>query len=98
MKTIPEPSRTNLNFHPQVALARAVMVVDEDVSTIRTLTDVLQTRGYEVVESNGSELVSRAVLSKPDIIILNSLLSNDEAVRALRFEKGLENVLFLIYQ
>jgi signal transduction histidine kinase/CheY-like chemotaxis protein len=77
---------------------KKVMVVDEDSSTLRTLTDVLETRGYQVVESNGSELVARAVLSKPDIIILNSLLSNDEAVRALRFEKGMENVLFLIYQ
>jgi hypothetical protein len=72
--------------------------VDEDASTIRTLTDVLETRGYQVVESNGSELVSRAVLSKPHIIILNSLLSSDEVVRALRFENGMENVLFLIYQ
>ena len=77
---------------------KKVMVVDEDVSTVRTLTDVLETRGYEVVESNGSELVSRAVLSKPDIIILSSLLSNNEAVRSLRFEKGMEDVLFLIYQ
>jgi signal transduction histidine kinase/DNA-binding response OmpR family regulator len=77
---------------------KKVMVVDEDASTVRTLTDVLETRGYQVVESNGTELVSRAVLSKPDIIILNSLLSSDEAVRALRFEKGMENVLFLIYQ
>jgi signal transduction histidine kinase/DNA-binding response OmpR family regulator len=77
---------------------KRVMVVDEDASTVRTLTDVLQARGYHVVESNGSELVSKAVLSKPDIIILNSLLSSDEAVRALRFEKGMENVLFLIYQ
>jgi signal transduction histidine kinase/CheY-like chemotaxis protein len=77
---------------------KKVMVVDEDASTIRTITDVLETRGYQVVEANGSDLVSRAVLSKPDIIILNSLLSSDEAVRALRFEKGMENVLFLIYQ
>jgi signal transduction histidine kinase/DNA-binding response OmpR family regulator len=77
---------------------KKVMVVDEDASTILTLTDVLKTRGYEVVESNGSELVSRAVLSKPDIIVLSSLLSNNEAVRSLRFEKGMENVLFLIYQ
>jgi signal transduction histidine kinase/CheY-like chemotaxis protein len=77
---------------------RKVMVVDEDVSTIRTLTDVLKTRGYEVVESTSTELVSAAVLSKPDIIVLNSLLSNNEAVRALRFEKGMEDVLFLIYQ
>ena len=77
---------------------KKVMVVDEDASTIRTLTDVLQTRGYEVVESNGTELVSRAVVSKPDIIILSSILSSNEAVRSLRFEKGMENVLFLIYQ
>ena len=78
---------------------KKVMVVDEDASTLRTLTDVLQTRGYHVVESNGSELVAKAVSSKPDIIILSSLLSsNQDVVRSLRFEKGLENVLFLIYQ
>jgi DNA-binding response OmpR family regulator len=77
---------------------KKVMVVDEDASTVRTLTDVLEARGYQVVEANGSELVSKAVVSKPDVIILNSLLSSDEAVRSLRFEKGMENVLFLIYQ
>jgi CheY-like chemotaxis protein len=77
---------------------KKVMVVDEDASTVSTLAQVLETRGYQVTESNGPDLVARAVDSKPDIIILSSLLSNDEAVRALRFEKGLENVLFLIYQ
>jgi CheY-like chemotaxis protein len=77
---------------------KKVMVVDEDASTIRILADVLQTRGYQVVESNGAELVSKAVSSKPDIIILSSLLSSKDVVRSLRFEKGLENVLFLIYQ
>jgi len=82
----------------QGASHKKVMVVDEDASALRSITDVLQTRGYQVVESNGSELIARAVSSRPDIIILNSLLSNNEAVRALRFEKGMENVLFLIYQ
>ena len=77
---------------------KKVMVVDEDATALRSITDVLHTRGYQVVESNGSELIARAVSSRPDIIILNSLLSNNEAVRALRFEKGMENVLFLIYQ
>jgi signal transduction histidine kinase/DNA-binding response OmpR family regulator len=99
-----KPIDTPSLFHEVDALLgqgkskKKVMVVDEDASTVRTLTDVLKNRGYQVVESNGSELVSRAVLSKPDIIILSSLLSSDEAVRALRFEKGMENVLFLIYQ
>jgi signal transduction histidine kinase/CheY-like chemotaxis protein len=77
---------------------KKVMVVDEDASTVSTLAKVLETRGYQVTESNGPDLVARAVDSKPDIIILNSLLSSHEAVRALRFEKGMENVLFLIYQ
>ncbi len=76
---------------------KKVMVVDEDASTIRTLTEVLEARGYHVMESNGADLVSRAVSAKPDIIVLSSLLSSNEGVRALRFEKGLENVLFLIY-
>jgi signal transduction histidine kinase/DNA-binding response OmpR family regulator len=77
---------------------KKVMVVDEDASTLHSISDVLEARGYQVVESNGSELVSHAVTSRPDVIILSSLLSSDESVRALRFEKGMENVLFLIYQ
>ena len=78
---------------------RKVMIVDEDASTARTLAEVLQTRGYSVVESNGMELVQKAIASKRDIIILNSVLSKDhEMIKTLRFEKGLENVLFMMYQ
>jgi signal transduction histidine kinase/CheY-like chemotaxis protein len=99
-----KPIDTASLFHEVDALLdqgkskKKVMIVDEDASTVRTLADVLETRGYQVTDSNGSELVSRAMHSKPDVIILSSLLSNDDAVRALRFEKGMENVLFLIYQ
>ena len=78
---------------------RKVMIVDEDASTARTLAEVLQTRGYNVVESNGTELLQKAIESKPDIIILNSVLSKDqEMIKTIRFEKGLENVLFMMYQ
>ncbi len=78
---------------------KKVMVVDEDSTAVRTLTDVLQAKGYQVVESDGKELVEKAILNQPDIIILNSVLSDkQEIVQSLRFEKGLENVLFLIYQ
>ena len=78
---------------------KKVMVVDEDSSAVRSLTEVLQARGYIVVESDGKELVEKAISTQPDIIILNSVLSDkSEIVHSLRFEKGLENVLFLIYQ
>ena len=78
---------------------KKVMVVDEDSTAVRSLTEVLQTKGYIVVESDGKELVEKAISTQPDIIILNSVLSDKhQIVQSLRFEKGLENVLFLIYQ
>jgi K+-sensing histidine kinase KdpD/CheY-like chemotaxis protein len=78
---------------------KKVMVVDEDGAAVRSLTDVLQAKGYHVVESDGKELVQKAISTQPDIIILNSVMSDkQEIVQSLRFEKGLENVLFLIYQ
>lgn len=78
---------------------KKVMVVDEDSVTVNTLADVLAAKGYQVVESDGKELVQKAIATQPDIIILNSVLNAQEAaVQSLRFEKGLENVLFLIYQ
>ena len=78
---------------------KKVMIVDEDESTVRTLTEVLQIRGYNVVETKGDDLIRQAMSVKPDVIILNSLLSSkSEIMQTLRFENGLENVLFLIYQ
>jgi CheY-like chemotaxis protein len=76
-----------------------VLVVDEDASTVRTLTEVLKTRGYNVSEARGGELVEKARVLQPDIIMLNSTSSaKPDLVQTLRFEKGLENVLFLVYQ
>ena len=74
---------------------KKVMIVDEDSAAVRSLTEVLETKGYNVVESDGKELMKKAVSTLPDIIILNSLLSEKhQEVQSLRFEKGLENVLF----
>jgi len=87
------------NLLEQGKSKRKVMVVDEDSSAVRSLTEVLQAKGYIVVESDGKELIEKAISTQPDIIILNSVISDkNEIVRSLRFEKGLENVLFLIYQ
>jgi DNA-binding response OmpR family regulator len=78
---------------------KKVMVVDEDSFAVKTLTEVLKAKGYHVVESDGKELVQKAIANQPDIIILNSILTDkSEIVQTLRFEKGLENVLFFIYQ
>ena len=100
-----KPIDTNLLFNEIGSLLeqgkskKKVMVVDEDTGTVNTLTDVLKTKGYIVVESDEKELVQKAIAAQPDIIIINSLLSGkQEIVQSLRFEKGLENVMFLVYQ
>jgi len=78
---------------------KKVMVVDQDAATVNTLTEVLKTKGYSVMEANEKELVEKAIANQPDIIIINSVLSGkQDIVQTIRFEKGLENVLFLVYQ
>ncbi len=77
---------------------KKVMVVDQDMSTIKILTEVLEAKGYSVVEAlSGSECIQKALSEKPDMIIVDSVLSQQyNLVKTLRFEKGLENVLFVL--
>jgi signal transduction histidine kinase/CheY-like chemotaxis protein/nitrate/nitrite-specific signal transduction histidine kinase len=87
------------NLLEQGKSKKKVMVVDQDSETVSTLSEVLKTKGYSVMEANEKELVEKAIANQPDIIIINSLLSGkQDIVQSLRFEKGLENVLFLVYQ
>ena len=78
---------------------KRVLVVDQDSTTVRTLGDVLQSRGYTVSEARGEDLIEKAKALQPDIIMMNSGASaRPEVVQMLRFEKGLENVIVLVYQ
>jgi DNA-binding response OmpR family regulator len=85
----------------QGASKKKVLVVDEDVSAVKTLSEVLKTQGYSVSEASiGNELIEKAKSMQPDMIIINSILSEQhhEIVKTLRFEKGLENVLLFLFQ
>ena len=100
-----KPIDTDLLFREVGALIeqrkshKRVLVVDEDASTVKSLSDVLTARGYSVSETRGEDLVERARALQPDIILLNSVSSaRSDAVQMLRFEKGLDHVLFLVYQ
>jgi K+-sensing histidine kinase KdpD/DNA-binding response OmpR family regulator len=100
-----KPIDTNVLFSEVGALLeqgkskKKVLVVDEDATAMRTLSDVLETKGYHVVESDEKELLSKAIKNQPDIIMLNTNQANSqELMESVRYEKGLENVLFLLYQ
>jgi len=77
---------------------KKVLVVDEDASVVKSVSDVLQAKGYSVVEaSNGQECIEKALSVKPDMIIVNSVVSEQhDLVKLLKFEKGLENVFFVL--
>ncbi|MGF1677171.1 MAG: response regulator [Rivularia sp. (in: cyanobacteria)] len=78
--------------------AKKVLVVDTTASTLLTLSQILKTQGYNVVEaSNGEECIEKALSLKPDMIIVDSVLSQEhDLVKTLRFEKGLENLFFIL--
>jgi len=100
-----KPIDTDLLFREVGALLeqktshKHVLVVDEDTSAVKTLTDVLTARGYRVSEASTADLMEKARAIQPDIIMLSSVASaQSNAAQMLRFEKGMDNVLFLVYQ
>ncbi len=100
-----KPIDTDLLFREVGALLeqktshKHVLVVDEDSTAVKTLTDVLTARGYRVSEASAADLMEKARAIQPDIIMLSSVASaQSNAVQMLRFEKGMDNVLFLVYQ
>ncbi|MBD2205111.1 PAS domain S-box protein [Calothrix sp. FACHB-1219] len=78
--------------------SKKVLVVDRNASTLKTISDVLQTQGYNVIEaSNPQECINKALSVKPDMIIIDALVSQEaDLVKTLKFEKELENVLFIM--
>jgi GAF domain-containing protein/DNA-binding response OmpR family regulator len=100
-----KPIDTNLLFGEIGSLLeqgkskKKVMIVDQDADAVNTLTEVLATKGYDVTESGEAALLADAIANQPDIIIINAALSGKhDIVQTLRFEKGLEHVVFLVYQ
>ncbi|WP_227009124.1 response regulator [Christiangramia fulva] len=100
-----KPINTEELFHEvdvlleQGVSKKKVLVVDEDFSAVKTLSEVLSARGYKVVESNSKDLFETATKSRPDIIMLNSVSNGDQKVlKDLKLQKGMENVMFFIYK
>ncbi|NEU82742.1 PAS domain S-box protein [Nostoc sp. UIC 10630] len=78
--------------------SKKVLVVDKNASALKTLSDVLEAQGYNVIEaSNPQECINKALSAKPDMIIIDSIFSQEgDLVKTLRFEKELENVFFIM--
>ncbi len=78
---------------------KRVLVVDEDASTVKSLSEVLSARGYKVMEANPANLMETASEIKPDIIMLKAIQNVDEkSLKELKLREGLENVMFFVYE
>ena len=79
---------------------RKVLVVDIDVATTQTLTDVLLSTGYTVTQSTtGKDGIEKALSLQPDMIIVDSAISIEhDLVNTLRFDNGLETIFFIMVE
>jgi len=77
---------------------KKVLIIDEDESVVSKLTEVLEANGYTVAEScSAREYIEKARKEKPDMVIVDNLLPERfDIIKTLRYEKGMENVIFLL--
>ena len=71
---------------PRISLLpRKILIVDDDLHSIATLTQILLQNGYEVLHAEDNDRAAKiARLSRPDMIICNA---DSKKVNALQFLK-----------
>jgi|GEM_PF-1305609 len=82
----------------QGRVKKKVLIVDENVPTAKIIAQAIQVRGFDTFEAlNGQDSIEKAVATKPDLIIVDSIISDQyNLINTLRIEKGLENIFFLL--
>ena len=77
---------------------KKVLLVNQDPQSIKTLTQTLQSKGDTIVEvCDGKNCIARAMVTQPDTVIFDASISGyHEIEKALRKEKGLESVSFIL--
>lgn len=57
---------------------KTILVIDDDASLVESVTEVLASEGYSVVSaSNGEEGFRKATEVKPDLILLDVMMTHD---------------------
>ena len=77
---------------------KKILVVDENISAVKMLSDVLCAKGYSVVDAlNTDELLTKIKSLNPDMIIgKNIFLDRPDIVKGLQFKNNLEDVFFIL--
>jgi CheY-like chemotaxis protein len=75
-------------------MAKKVLIIDDDADFVESIVNLLEARGYEVSSaSNGEEGVETAKAEKPNLIILDVMMTTkDEGFNVARKLNEIEGV------
>ena len=82
-------------------MAKKVLMIDDDPEFIEAITNVLDAKGYEVVSaSNGKDGVEKAKAEKPDIILLDVMMTTEsegfDVAREMHKDDSAKNIPVII--
>lgn len=70
-------------------MAEKILIVDDDIDSLRLIGLMLQRHGYEVVAANtGGQALSKAVAEQPDLIILDVMMPDMNGLEVCRRLRG----------
>ena len=82
-------------------MAEKILVVDDDIDSLKLIGLMLQRQGYEVVAANaGGQAISKAVAERPDLIILDVMmpdLDGYEVCKRLRSDPGTQTIPIIMF-
>lgn len=82
-------------------MAEKILIVDDDLETLRLIGMMLQKQGYQILSSkDGSEALSLAFSERPDMIVLDIMLPDPdgyEVARRLRADPQTANMPILMF-
>jgi CheY-like chemotaxis protein len=75
-------------------MAKKVLVIDDDNDFVESILNLLEARGYAVASaSNGKEGVQKAKSEKPDLVLLDVMMTTkDEGFNVARELHGIEGL------
>lgn len=75
-------------------MAKKILIIDDDNDLVESIVNLLEAKGYDVVSaSNGTEGVAKAKAEKPDLILLDVMMTTkDEGFNVARELKTVEEL------
>jgi pilus assembly protein CpaE len=66
-------------------MAEKILIVDDDMDTLRLVGLMLQRQGYQIVAAtNGAQAIQQALTEKPDLIVLDVMMPDQDGYQVTR--------------